>query len=84
MALNEAECQKCRVELDKLKAQYEQAGDIPEVAKAHINELDAALERECKSDSRSSDHSSGVGAAVAVGFGLAGLAALLKALFGRR
>ncbi len=79
MALNEAECQKCRLELDKLKAQYEQAGDIPEVAKARISELDAALERECSSGSSRS----GAWVAVGIGVGLVGLAALLAALFGR-
>ncbi len=77
MALNEAECQKCQVELGKLKAQYEGAGDVPDVAQARIGELEAALGRECSSSDDSSD--AGVALVVAGLAGLTGLA-LLAAL----
>lgn len=80
MALTEGECQKCRGELSKLKAEYGAACEVPEV-KARIGELETALEGECNSGSGSSD----AGAAVVVGlvgFGL--LAAFLAALTGSR
>jgi len=85
MALNEAECQKCRVELDKLLTAYAGAGDVPEVALARLTELDAALEGEC---SGSSDDSSDAGAGVVVAgvvvaAGVIG-SVLLAALFGSR
>ncbi|GAJ04783.1 unnamed protein product, partial [marine sediment metagenome] len=63
MALNEDECQKCRLELDKLKDQYEGAGEVPAVAKARLSELESALDSECNSGSGSSGY--GAGAAVA-------------------
>jgi len=85
MALSEGECQKCRVELGKLKAQYEGAGEVPDVAKARLSELESALGRECSSSDDSSSDSSDAGAALFVA-GLAGLAclALLAALSGSR
>lgn len=70
MALNEGECQQCRLELDKLQSQYERTGGMPEAAKARMGELEASYEREC-SGSGSSD----VGAAVA-GLGILGLGVL--------
>ena len=78
MALNESECQKCRLELDKLKAQYEGAGEVPDVAKARLSELESALDSEC-----SSSGSSGNGAALFITglAALAGLGGLLAALF---
>lgn len=85
MALNEAECQKCRVKLGKLKAQYEGAGEVPDVAKARLSELEAALGRECNSGSSSSDKDSsddGAGAAIAVGLGLVAVVGLIAALIG--
>ncbi len=79
MALNEAECSQCRLELGKLKAQYEGAGEVPDVAKARLSELETALDSECNSGSGSS---AGV---VVVGLGLlAGLGVFLAALFGSR
>ncbi|GAI61486.1 unnamed protein product [marine sediment metagenome] len=82
MALTEGECNQCRLELDKLKAQYEGAGEVPDVARARLSELESALDSECSS---SDAHSSGLaGAAVVglVGFGL--VAALLTAISGSR
>ncbi|GAI66933.1 unnamed protein product [marine sediment metagenome] len=79
MALNEAECSQCRLELGKLKARYEGAGDVPDVAKARINELDAALERECSP----SEGDSSAGVVVVVGLGVLGLG-VLAALLGSR
>ncbi len=82
MALNENECQQCRAELGKLKAEYGGAAEVPEV-KARIGEVEAALEREC-SGSGSSD---AVAALVGLGVlaaGAVGLTALLAAAFGSR
>ncbi len=80
MALPEGECQKCRLELGQLKARYEGAGAVPDVAKARLGELESALEREC-----SGSGGSEVGAAV-VGLGVLGLGVLgvglLAALLG--
>ncbi len=70
MALTEGECQQCRVELGKLKAQYGGAANVPDVAKARLGELESALEREC-----SGSGGSEVGAAV-VGLGVLGLGVL--------
>ncbi len=82
MALNEAECNQCRLELDKLKAQYEGAGEVPAVAKARLSELESALDSECNSGSGSSG--GGAGAAVVGLVGLGVLTAVLAALFGSR
>lgn len=77
MALTEAECNQCRLELGKLKARYEGAGEVPDVAKARLSELESALGREC-----SSSDSAGA-AVVVVGLGVLGLS-LLAALLGSR
>lgn len=82
MALPKDECQKCRLELDKLKSEYGRAGAVPEVAKARLGELEAALERECRSDVASSD--SAGAAVVVVGLGVLGLGLLAAFLGGRR
>ncbi len=80
MALSDGECRQCRLELDKLKADYEGAGDVPGVAKARLSELESAVERECSPSE--GDSSAGV---VVVGLGLlAGLGVFLAALFGSR
>ncbi|MBA7641235.1 hypothetical protein ES703_48911 [subsurface metagenome] len=50
MALSEAECRSCRSELAELKARYEGAGGIPDVAKGRLGELASVLERECPSE----------------------------------
>lgn len=81
MALSDAECNQCQIELDKLKAQYEGAGQVPDVAKARLSELESALDSECSS-SGSSDY--GAGAVVAGLAGLGVLAALLAWVFGSR
>ncbi|MBA7708011.1 hypothetical protein ES703_116898 [subsurface metagenome] len=78
MALNEGECQQCRLELGKLKARYEGAGAVPEVAQARLSELESALDSEC-----SSSGSSAAGVAVVVGLGVLGLG-ILGALLGSR
>ena len=80
MALPESECRECRLKLGKLKSEYERAGDIPDVAKARLSELESAVERECRSDAGSS----GTGAAVVVvGLGVLGVG-LLAVLLGRQ
>lgn len=78
MALTEGECNQCRLELSKLKARYEGAGDVPDVAQARIGELETALDSEC-----SSSGSSAAGAAVVVGLGVLGLG-ILAAVLGSR
>ncbi len=83
MALSEGECNQCRLELGKLKARYERAGDVPDVAKARIGELEAALDSECSSSDDSSSGSSAAGAVVVVGLGVLGLG-ILAALLGSR
>ncbi len=85
MALNEAECNQCRLELGKLKARYEGAADVPDEAKARLSELESALDSECSSSEESSSGRSAAGAAV-VGLGVAGLGliGLLAAIFRRR
>jgi len=80
VALNDAECQKCRGELDKLKAEYGGACEVPEV-KARIGQVEAALERECNPGSGSSD-AGAVVVGLALGLGL--LAAFLVAVSGSR
>jgi len=80
VALTEGECQKCRGELDKLKAEYGGAGEVPEV-KARLGEVEVALEREC-SGSASSD-SAGAAVVAALGLGVLGIS-LLAALLGSR
>ncbi len=87
MALNESECQKCRLELDKLKAQYEGAGEVPDVAKARLSELEHALNSECSSsDAHSSGgyDGAGAGAAVAGLVGLGFMAAFIAAIYRSR
>ncbi|MBA7695195.1 hypothetical protein ES703_103817 [subsurface metagenome] len=83
MALTEAECNQCRLELGKLKARYEGAGEVPDVAKARLSELESALGSECPSSDDSSSGSSAAGAAVVVGLGVLGLG-ILAALLGSR
>ncbi|GAI72039.1 unnamed protein product [marine sediment metagenome] len=78
MALTEGECSQCRIELGKLKARYEGAGEVPDVAKARLSELESALDSEC-----SSSGSSAAGAAVVVGLGVLGLG-ILAAVLGSR
>ncbi|GAI67998.1 unnamed protein product [marine sediment metagenome] len=85
MALTDDECQKCRVELDKLKALYEGAGEVPDVAKARLSELESALDSECSSSDAPS--SGGYDAAGVVVTGLVGigfLAAFIAAIYGSR
>ncbi len=78
MALNEAECKQCQVELDKMKALPAELRWLPE-AQGRIGELEAALDSEC-----SSSGSSAAGAAVVVvGLGVLGLG-ILGALLGSR
>ncbi len=87
MALTEGECNQCRLELGKLKARYEGAGEVPDVAKARLSELESALGRECSSsdDSSSGSSDAGAGAAVVGLMGLGLLAAFVTtALFGSR
>ncbi len=88
MALTEGECNQCRLELGKLKARYEGAGEVPDVAKARLSELESALGRECSSSdgssSGSSDAGAGAGVVVAGLVGLGVLAAFLAALSGSR
>jgi hypothetical protein len=79
MALTEGECNQCRLELGKLKAQYEGAVEVPDVAKVRLSELESALGRECSS-SGSSDNGAGAVVVGLVGLGL--LAAFVTALFG--
>lgn len=80
MALNEAECKQCQIELDKLEALPGDLADMPE-AQDRIAKLKAALGGECESGSSSSDDNSNAGAAVAAGLGLVGF---FVWLFGRR
>jgi len=81
VALNDAECQKCRGELDKLKAEYGGACEVPEV-KARLGEVEAALERECSGSSNSDAGAGAVVVGLALGLGL--LAAFLVAVSGSR
>ncbi|GAJ15203.1 unnamed protein product [marine sediment metagenome] len=80
MALTEGECQQCQLELGKLKARYEGAGAVPEVAQARLSELETALERECSPGSSSSAAGAVV---VVVGLGVLGIG-FLAALAGGR
>ncbi|MBA7622495.1 hypothetical protein ES703_29872 [subsurface metagenome] len=73
MALTDGECNQCRLELGQLKARYEGAGAVPDVAKARLGELESALERECSPGSSSSAAGAAV---VALGFGLLGIGLL--------
>ncbi len=78
MALTDGECNQCRLELGQLKARYEGAGAVPDVAKARLGELESALEREC-----SPGYYDSAGAVVVVGLGVLGIG-FLAALLGSR
>jgi len=68
MILTDAECNQCRIELDKLKALPGGLRDMSE-AQARMGRLESALERECSDSSSSAD----AGAAVVLGLGLTAL-----------
>ncbi|MBA7615181.1 hypothetical protein ES703_22459 [subsurface metagenome] len=75
MALNEAECNQCQVELDKLKNLPGELRLLPE-AQARMGKLKAALDHEC------SGSNAGAGTAVVVvGLGVLGFG-ILAALLG--
>ncbi len=78
MALNEAECKQCQVELDKMKALPGELRWLPE-AQARMAKLESALDSECSDDSGSPV----AGIAVVVGLGVLGLS-ILGALLGSR
>ena len=74
MALNEAECRQCLIELEKLKSLPWDLVEMPE-AQDRISRLESALVSECYG----SDRSSGLTALFIAGLaGLAGLAFLLS------
>ena len=74
MALNEAECRQCLIELDKLKSLPWELVEMPE-AQDRITKLESALDSECSGY----DHSSGLTALFIAGLaGLAGLAVLFS------
>ncbi|GAI62146.1 unnamed protein product [marine sediment metagenome] len=77
MALNEAECKQCQVELDKMKALPAELRWLPE-AQARMAKLESALDSEC-----SSSGSAAAGVAVVVGLSVLGLS-ILGALLGSR
>lgn len=76
MPLSTTECEQCRLDLNRLKADFEGKGDVPDVVAAHISELEGAFNRECGS-------SSSAKAGWVIG-GLLVLAGLLGVIFGRK
>lgn len=76
MPLSTVECEQCRLDLKQLRADYEGKADVPDAAMARVDELEAALNRECSSSSSSV-------AGWVIG-GLLVLSGLLGFIFGRR